>query len=395
MSKNTGNITRNNGRKTFIFICALYSCFFSIDFSFAEAGGKLGDNEVQAIGTGSIAGGNLAWAKKSAISEALMKGLEDYLLARLGTQGVANNFQRLVQEIIPRAEEAIENFHILAEDRVGEEYKVFLRLRINEKVIDEKLRQAGLIFTEGPPTKVLFLVLERNKGMVSYWWKDPEAHAALSLTELALHNEFQKMGFSPINRTLSVPEVGYSKDLRSPDLRDADVLRWGELYSADVVFYGQTEFSDEKEVSLALKAFDVKQGLQICEGMQVERIENRLEGKGRVIETLDRLVNHLATRLAPTVMAGSGRETINEFEITLQGLSTYTQFRIFKDFLRREVMGVKSVRQTRVKKRSISMAVEFQGDRDRFLSRVLNNENVPFALGVDQVEGGKIVLKIE
>jgi len=259
-------------------------------------------NEVLAIGTASIVSGNLALAKKSAISRALMKGVENYLVHRLGSQGIVNNFQRFIEEIIPGAKEEIENFNILTETQFGNEYKVFVRLKVNEKVIDKKLREAGLIFMEGPPIKVLFLVSEVKDETIFYWWKDPEVHSALSPTELALNKVFQKRGFSSINRPLSVPVTGFSKALRSPTLEEADVLKWGELFSSDVVIYGQANIVDEKEVSLTLNAFDVNQGLQIGQDFQVEQIEKRLEANEQIIETLERLVDRLADRLTPTIV---------------------------------------------------------------------------------------------
>jgi len=354
-------------------------------------------NEVLAIGTASIVSGNLALAKKSAISRALMKGVENYLVHRLGSQGIVNNFQRFIEEIIPGAKEEIENFNILTETQFGNEYKVFVRLKVNEKVIDKKLREAGLIFMEGPPIKVLFLVSEVKDETIFYWWKDPEVHSALSPTELALNKVFQKRGFSSINRPLSVPVTGFSKALRSPTLEEADVLKWGELFSSDVVIYGQANIVDEKEVSLTLNAFDVNQGLQIGQDFQVEQIEKRLEANEQIIETLERLVDRLADRLTPTIVrtVRFDHEKVHQFEITLKDLNSLKRFRIFRDFLRRDVVGVKSVRQTRVRKNSISIAIEFQGERNGFLDSVLNHENLPFPLNIVQTKEGEILLSIE
>jgi hypothetical protein len=67
---------------------------------------------------------------------------------------------------------------------------------------------------------------------------------------------------------------------------------------------------------------------------------------------------------------------------------------MFRDFLRRDVEGVKSVRQTKVRKDSISIAVEFQGDKNRFVERVTSHENLPFLLRLDHDEGERILLKI-
>ena len=217
----------------------LYYCFFCalwLSLAPAAMGAKTAENEILAIGTATIKEGNLAQAKESAISDALTKGVENYLLHRLGSEGVVNNFNRIIYDILPRAKVKVENFNILLEDQTGEEFKVFIKLRVNEKVIDEKLREAGVVVTDGPPIETLYL------------------------------------------------------------------------------------------------------------------------------------------------------------DITLKGLSSYKQFRVFRDFLRRDVSGVKSVRQTRVRKDAISIAVEFEGDRKSFVERILNHENLPFLVKLEKDEGEEEIL---
>lgn len=381
-----------------LFLISCFFCFSLLETSLlrAETREKQKGNEVLAIGTGAIISGNLAQAKKKAISQALMKGMESYLLYRLGSQGVVNNFPRLIREIVPRAKEVIENFHILTEDRVSNKCKVLVQLRINEKIIDKRLKEAGVVLAEGPPIKVLFLVSEIKEGEAFCWWKDPASNASLSLTEIALYNIFQSRGLIPINRIENLPEAEYYKDLMSFYLLDADILAWGRLLSADVVIYGQSELIDDKNISLTLKALDVEQGVQIYQGMQVEQPVEGLDDKEKIIEAHERLVNNLAGKLVPATIRffASNYEKIQRVEVTLKGLNTFKQFRVFKDFLIRDVTGVKSVMQTRVRRDSMSIAVEFQGDRNRFLDRVINNENLPFPLDVYLTEEGEIVFRI-
>ena len=95
-------------------------------------GAKPVKNEILAIGTAKVQKGNLAQAKSDAISDALVKGVEYYILRRLGSEGAANNFRRIIYEITPSAREKIENFNILVEDQTEEEYQVLIRLRVNE-----------------------------------------------------------------------------------------------------------------------------------------------------------------------------------------------------------------------------------------------------------------------
>jgi hypothetical protein len=392
----TGEPVVKKSVKTVFIFFLLFLFSPEVPFLHAETEGKPGENEVFAIGTGVIESGNVAQAKERAISQALMRGVENYLVRRLGKQGVANNFQRLIREIIPKAEEDIENFHILAEDQIGANCEVLVRLRINDKVLDERLRQAGIVFTEGPPLKLLFLVSETRNGNVSCWWRDPETRSALSPTELALHSLFQERGFRPINRVLSVPEAKYTEDMLSAGLQDEGILKWGTLFSADVVIYGRAEVIEEKEVSISLEAFDVRQGVRICQDTLSEPVMEGPQGREKIIETIDRAVRLLAARLTPTIIrvSVSDQEMINRVEITIKGLTNFKQFTLLRAFLRRDVTGVKSVRQTRIRKDSISIAIEFTGDKYELLDRILNHENLPLEINLHQTEKGEILLTV-
>lgn len=377
--------------------CLLCFSFLCSSLAYAGKTDNETENEVLAIGTTVVVKENRALARKMAISQALKKGMETYLVRRLGSQGMVNNFQRLIRDILPKAKEGIENFHILAEDQIGEKYTVLLRLRVNEKLIDEEFREAELLLFEGPPIKVLFLVSEIGDGTAYYWWKEVDAHSALSLTELALHNAFQKRGLSPINRRIGIPETEGSEDLRTADLQVENILKWGSLFSADIVIYGKAHRIDENTMTLSLKAFDVDHGIQICEGNEVEYVGKKLEDKKQVIETLERLGNHLATELTPAIIRSvmSDQQKIRHLKMTIQYLESLKQFRVFRDFLRKDVKGVRSVRQTGARKNSISIVVEFQGNRNKFLDRVLNHQDLPFPISYDQTEEGELLLNLD
>ena len=76
--------------------CLLLLMLSGVSTLYAESSEKQKKNEVIAIGASAIVRGNLALAKRAAISQSLKKGVENYLLRRLGQQGVVNNFQRPV-----------------------------------------------------------------------------------------------------------------------------------------------------------------------------------------------------------------------------------------------------------------------------------------------------------
>jgi len=373
-------------------------CIFNNSLSVAQVDKKLQENAILVIGTGTILDGNVAKARKMAIAEALVKGVEAYLGRRLGSQTMINNFPRLLQDVIPKAREEIENFHILAEERTDTEYKILVRVKVNDKVMEEKLREIGVILMEGPAIRVLFLVsqTQTRKENIFYWWRDPEIDSAMSLVELALHRVFQERGFQPINRLLKIPEGEYSAEMKALDLSDEDAIRWGELFSADVVVQGRCEIIGGAEVSIVLRALHVENRIMIGRDMQSQRIAEGAGDMEKIVESIEIAVNNVASRLVPEIMmAIELPETKTaKLSLTLKGLRSFGQFRAFKDFLENSVPGVKSVKQTRLRGDSMSVAVEFLGDEEKFVQRVSKHENLPFKADWTRTEQGEIVVLI-
>jgi hypothetical protein len=359
----------------------------------AEVQSRPDRETILVIGEAGIVRENVALAKERAVAQALRKGLEGYLLRRLGSRKAAIGFQRLIREVLPQAKEKVENYNILAAERFGNDFKVLVRVRINPRIVEEQLRRAGVIeVRQGPPVKVLFLVAERSGGQTVYWWKTPEAQPGLLPTELALLGVLQNKGLRPINRNLSLPEVEYPADLTAQRLSREAVRKWGKLVAADVVIHGESRIVPGREVSVNLQALDVRQGTESCRVRGTEEVLVKESKAEQPMESLVRLLDRLSAECFPDLLrAAAGpqsRETT--LEVTLAGLERFKQVKLFRDFLKDAVQGVKSVRQSRIRPGSVSFEVQYQGDSREFVDRVLNHNRPPFGLELEEMEGGKI-----
>jgi len=386
-----------NPRRNFFLLTALSIIFLCVPVG--DSHGKINQTEILVIGAGKILKGNVAAARKKAISEALKKGVEEYLARYLGSEGMTNNFPRLVNEVIPGATEEVENFHILAEDQAGEYYKLLVRIKVNERMMEERLRETGLVLMEGPPLSILFLVSGEDiseEGKISYWWKEPDSNSGLSNTELALHRVFEERGFSPVNR-LDLPQEGYSPEMIRLDLTDESAIRWGKLFSADVVIVGRSEIIGGETVRVILKALNTAEEVMIYQDIQTDRVNEIDEGSGQIIGTIERAINGIAARLGPEIIRAVERSEpgVSKLKVELRGLKSFEQFRRFREFLLREVEGVTSVIQSRIKGSSITVLVEFLGQKERFLDILLGHEDFPFLAGLSRTETGEIVVNIK
>jgi len=376
---------------TIVFHCALSNALAQTEL-------KAQQKEILVIGRSVIVNGNIAEARKSAISEALILGVEAYLTRRLGSQGMINNFPGLIHDVIPKAREEVENFNILAEEQQGKNYKILVRLKINENVMEEKLSAIGLISIQGPPIKILFLVSQigSTENEVSYWWHDPESSSGLTPTELALHRVFQERGLNPISRLLNTPEEEYTSEMKALELTDADAVEWGRAYGAEVVIHGKCEILKDKEVYVMLSALNVEKGNLIYLDAQPEKIPKERDYNEGILESIEKAVSEVAVRMVPPIIrAMEEPETrLSRLKMTLRGMKNFKHFTDYRAFLKREIEGVKSVRQTRIRGNAISFLVEYEGDENTFLDLVTNHENPPFEADLSKTEDGEIIIII-
>jgi hypothetical protein len=192
---------------------------------------------------------------------------------------------------------------------------------------------------------------------------------------------------------LKVPEATFSPEMKALDMTSVGASKWGKAFSAEVVIYGQCAIVESKEVFVNLAALDVQREFVIDQADQGGMVDQSSED---VIRTMERVIDRIATILSPSILRSIGtlEAKMSRLEITLKGLRSFKDFRMLRDFLERDVEGVKSVRQTSVKGNIISIAVEFSGDEDVFLEQVLQHEKLPFPVDVIKTEEGETVFNI-
>ncbi|MCG6881586.1 MAG: hypothetical protein LJE96_20890 [Deltaproteobacteria bacterium] len=355
-----------------------------------------GKNEYFAIGTGTIVKGDLVRGKKSALRNALFKGVENYLVRLLGNQAVAAHFESLALRILPGIDQEIENFHILAEKQTGNRYNVFVKIKINENSMAEKLRETGIFQTVHQSIKILFMVSERRGPVEVFWWQDAEANPALTPIELALHGIFQERGFNPVNRIMDLPSSDLLTGQFSSNLQPREAVQWGKLFSADVVVCGQSLILDDKLI-LNLKAIDVQTGYQICKQSGSQNIPSGNVDSEKILDIMRQCVGRMAVDLCPCILKNinTAPKSIHQLDVTLAGISQPRQFQTFSEFLKTHITGVKSVTPSRISDDSMSATVDFQGDRITFISLVLNNQDIPFPLHLGQTDTENILFYLE
>jgi hypothetical protein len=66
--------------------------------------------------------------------------------------------------------------------------------------------------------------------------------------------------------------------------------------------------------------------------------------------------------------------------VTVQGLRSYRDFKDLQEFLKKDVPGVTTVRQSRMGRGLLTLDVAFAGSEDELLHRLLNQGKLPVRL---------------
>ena len=349
-------------------------------------------DQVVALGSGRIMDENVAAARQSAIASAISKGVEYYLITTLGQRTMSENLDRVVEAVIPRSKELVENYQVVKETQIGDRYTVLIRMRINKKLAAERLQEEGLLSTETKPIRILFLVGSALGGPLQYWWSNPADAPPLSPTELVLLRAFQDKGYELINRTISLPSQDITQEMKQADLDQALICKWGEVFGADVVIYGKSSIEKTGQVSFSLAVVGVRDGKEHCRLTRAGMVRSN-EDIEEIVQELENIASAMMPSLEGCIENATATEMaiVEKFEVTLKGLQSYSQYKKLREFLSTQIPGVKAFRQSRIGSHYVSFEVEFQGDEDKFANLVMYHDSLPVSIGQVDKRDGEII----
>ncbi|MFB0520403.1 MAG: hypothetical protein ACETWD_03110 [Desulfatiglandales bacterium] len=346
-------------------------------------------------GTGIIVGENIALARNEAISKASLKAVEEYLIQRLGYQGVANNFESLDEEILSRPKEEIRDYQIISEFRTDTYVKVLMKVRVNKAVLEQKLQNMGLSETGSIQIAVLFLVSEKREGFpIIYWWGDPSRQTALTQTELSLSRVFEERNLRVISRSFFPSEESYDESMLDLTLGNEEAAKWGKLLSAQVVIVGETNQYEASRASVFLRAINVMDGTVIVQGYREGILDsNQREDKSAIELAINSWAHDMISDIINAFKPA--QNVINRIIVMIKGLKTYREFRDFKEFLRKDFPEIRSVLDRSLKRDLVKVAVEVEGGSKRLAEKVRSHPKKPLSFEINEVsdQGFTVVLR--
>jgi hypothetical protein len=236
----------------------------------------------------------------------------------------------------------------------------------------------GLLEIDAVQTDILFVVSQKKEGFATtYWWGDPTRPAPITETELALSRVFEERGFRVINRSFLPPEESYDEGMLRLGLSDEDVAEWGKLFSAQIVVAGEANLYGQSRATVFLRAVKLPEGVVVAQGYREGVSGGTAEGEENAIGLA---VTSWANEMIPHIMAGlePGHRIVSEMIIKVNGLDSYGNFLLFKNFLKSNFPQITSVLERRLAKNSVTLGVKIERGSKDLAEKVLNHPDAPF-----------------
>jgi hypothetical protein len=158
------------------------------------------------------------------------------------------------------------------------------------------------------------------------------------------------------------------------------------LLSAQVVVTGEANIDEKSRASVFLKAIRVMDGATIAQGYREGITSDRLSEKKNPVElAIQNWANDMISYISDSFKPSE--KPLAQLIVTLKGLKGYKELQAMKEFLLENFPEIKSVLERRLRRESVKISVETEGDSYALARRLLSHPKVPFFFEISEVNG--------
>ncbi len=351
---------------------------------------------VMVIGTGKIYKKDSASARKAAIDDSLVSAVERVAVGFILPESYNRTFQKLSEALDNQTGKFVQDYKVLAEAKVNDEYKVMVQANISVADLRKYLSNAG-IMTEGKSLpKILILVSEQNLEDTSakYWW-GPQGLVSKTFSDVALAEALKNNGFPVINVRQIPQTASLDEKYNTPVLDKNEAVDIGRNLKADVVIFGKAVVERTQNVMennirsfkgvVSVRAVRTDTGEEIAATTQSSVTANADEavGAGNALSAAGTLV---ADALSDRILTAWQKEEAqtNEIEIVVEGTNNLTNFEKFIRIVK-EIPSVNNLQIKELKAKQAVVALEFKGNAKKLADTLMSRSYGSVGINIFEV----------
>lgn len=360
---------------------------------------------VKVIGTGVISNNDITQARERAISNSLISAVELVAADFIPVEILMKNFQQLNESIYADTNQFIQDYRVLAEAKVENDYRIMIQTTVLIDNVRKKLSIYGNIGNKRDMPKILLLISEENfnTGLSEFRIYDKTHYANLS--EYAMAEALRKNGFMIINydnkefkkKDISIKGRGTAFD-------DQVIADLGARLNADVVIVGKV-IAERVQSRLEARARSYKAiltasaymsdtGIKFADTTQtyVAAGADDISGKREAFSEVGLIAGRY---FSLEIEAQYRKEDIEDadIEIIVEGVNYLADFVKFRRIIK-NMSGVKGIQTKEIKSDESTAIVKFRGNSKELADAIISETYDSFSVNIDEISQKRLKVKL-
>jgi hypothetical protein len=350
-----------------------------------------------------IRGQNITSAKQKAVEKALDTAVQNAVASLVSRQVFAGNLEFLYENILPRSSDYVATYRVIGGMEHRGYYLVGVESKVNLKLIEKHLTDAGILNASTDKPVILFLIAEQTPDdlLPRYWWgNNPEPYTSLSETiilEKMIQNRFKIVGAGPDRPNLSLYNIRFASIYDA-----AAAMELGRVLKADMVVLGKTSaaesinrMGDEKifDGVIELNIYDLGSGKQVMTSVSRASAKSTMgqEGSmGAITEVSTLAAKDLNQKIDTFWTQNLRRE--NSFNVTIAGENFLPRFIALKKRFN-EIQDIANMQPREIGTDKAVMEIVFKGSPEQFADAVMLKTFVGFGIEVAEVTDQMVFIR--
>ena len=364
----------------------------------ARAEAPLAVTAVQAIGTAKVISDNVAAAREQAIANGLLSAVDSVVLNMMPTESFVKNFPTTNEVLYDQTRAFIQGYHVLAEMKYKNTYRVIVRASVSIANIEERLFDAGIVLGKKTLPGVLFFVAESKLDDVipQYWWGEAFSYSDAT-AEKAIVEVLSNTGFSIIHPEDRVRLIDDNLETDRPDLDNQVAVLLAKRFDAGVVVVGQSAVERTANImganirsfraTVTIRALDTGTGVEIASTNQiaVASHENEFEGSNEALLRAGTLAGEaLAGKIASIWQKRSEKTAM--IKIIVDGTRNLSNFVLFRKTLN-DISGVEGLKTLEMRPNTSTLMIDYMGSPKALADSLLLKTFDTFGINITEVSG--------
>ncbi len=395
------NVMHDIERTTGVIRLRVYCLILSLMFFWPAAGQSQPPEFVMTEGVAAIVNKAVAPARDKAIDDALRKAVEQAVGTMVTSDTLTEQYKVITDKILAQTAGYVQRYKVLSEKAEGDLYRVKIQAEVGRANLMNDLRALGLLHALVEKPKVMVIMEEKVAGVFGTdAWED------VGQAESTIMQRLIAAGFTVVDSQTVRSNITRDQALRILEGDAQASAAAGLQYGAQVVVSGRafSKNAGGRIMNTQLQSLQATLQARVIRSDDARVISSRSEqGRRAHIDEVQGgalAIRDAAERLSDAVIAdilaqwrSEAYGRTKEITLVITGLVSYRHLTAVKQFLEKEMQGVRGINQRSFLGGAAELMLDYGGKSSNIADELANRKFTGFRLEPTNVTPSRVDVK--